>query len=366
MLTTALENQVLFALIVVTIKRSFLMVHKEGPIGYKPLPQDPVLSGALDDLHKYQNRMLFPWALKATLRTGGMIALDLTIVHRPSRKAQYFRVPYEEVESCAYAILWTKHVFQTLSKSKEFETLTRYPITDSFVKAIGAAEPEETFVRGVGYLKEAYESIPKSTIEYKPQLPPVSPDYLRKAITRYIPENKKGASKPVKIKKVVFNEPATIVWWDDGEKTVVRVRNGEKYDAEKGLAMAISKKFLGGRRGLVDAFNTAGLIEPRYTWKDITRQELPKLALGMFLREVQNNIRSFGYISVMRLVDLADEWHIFNEPVTLPRRSDVFVLGWKNESDFGIAVDHGKTHIYIRHSPQPIKRVEQEPDDAQA
>ena len=46
------------------------------------------------------------------------------------------------------------------------------------------------------------------------------------------------------IKNVIFNPPATIVFWTDGTKTVVKA-HGEEFDPEKGLAMAISKKTLG-------------------------------------------------------------------------------------------------------------------------
>lgn len=45
--------------------------------------------------------------------------------------------------------------------------------------------------------------------------------------------------------KVIFNNPATIVIWSDGSKTVVKCHN-EDFDPEKGLAMAICKKVLGG------------------------------------------------------------------------------------------------------------------------
>lgn len=48
------------------------------------------------------------------------------------------------------------------------------------------------------------------------------------------------------IKKVVFNNPATIILWDDGTKTVVKAHN-EEYDPEKGLAIAIAKKALGNK-----------------------------------------------------------------------------------------------------------------------
>lgn len=46
------------------------------------------------------------------------------------------------------------------------------------------------------------------------------------------------------IEKVLFNDPATIVFWKDGKKTIVKAEN-ETYDPEKGLAMAISKRALG-------------------------------------------------------------------------------------------------------------------------
>lgn len=48
----------------------------------------------------------------------------------------------------------------------------------------------------------------------------------------------------LEIKRVIFNDPATIVLWADGTKTVVKVHD-EPFDAEKGLAMAILKKLCG-------------------------------------------------------------------------------------------------------------------------
>lgn len=52
----------------------------------------------------------------------------------------------------------------------------------------------------------------------------------------------------ISIDRVLFSPPATIVFWNDGSKTVVKAQNGEPFDKEKGLAMAICKK-LGGNRG---------------------------------------------------------------------------------------------------------------------
>lgn len=55
------------------------------------------------------------------------------------------------------------------------------------------------------------------------------------------------------IKKVKFNPPATIVFWTDNTKTVVKC-NGEDYDPEKGLAMCICKKMLGNRGNYYEVF----------------------------------------------------------------------------------------------------------------
>lgn len=47
------------------------------------------------------------------------------------------------------------------------------------------------------------------------------------------------------IQRVIFNGPATIVFWYDGTKTVVKCGSGDVFDREKGLGMAIMKKLYG-------------------------------------------------------------------------------------------------------------------------
>lgn len=70
------------------------------------------------------------------------------------------------------------------------------------------------------------------------------------------------------IKDVVFNDPATIVFWSDGTKTVVKCQGDEVYDPEKGLAMAISKKVLGNG---YDYYNTFKKWEKKY--KPVEKKE---------------------------------------------------------------------------------------------
>ena len=53
--------------------------------------------------------------------------------------------------------------------------------------------------------------------------------------------NKPTPSNP--IKQVIFDGPATIVYWKNGRKTVVKCQEGSLNDPEKGLAMAVARHY---------------------------------------------------------------------------------------------------------------------------
>lgn len=66
------------------------------------------------------------------------------------------------------------------------------------------------------------------------------------AATQALFESMFGISKTTMgIKNVIFHDPATIVYWMDGSKTVVKCQPGDIFDPEKGLAMAIAKRVYG-------------------------------------------------------------------------------------------------------------------------
>ena len=56
------------------------------------------------------------------------------------------------------------------------------------------------------------------------------------------------------IKKVIFNDPVTVVIWDDDTKTIVKCQPGDTYDAEKGLALCIAKKYFGNKGNFNEVF----------------------------------------------------------------------------------------------------------------
>ena len=62
------------------------------------------------------------------------------------------------------------------------------------------------------------------------------------------------STNTVFLKKVIYNDPATIAFWSDGTKTVVKAQPGDIFDPEKGLAMAIAKKACGNTGNYYNGF----------------------------------------------------------------------------------------------------------------
>lgn len=107
-------------------------------------------------------------------------------------------------------------------------------------------------------------SYPYTIDEFVKRMYALPAGYYRKTVVDYCGNNVIVRSKVAekiknpclylpKIKKVIFNPPATIIFWQDDTKTVVKAVN-EPYDPEKGLAMAISKKAFGNNQSYYSIF----------------------------------------------------------------------------------------------------------------
>lgn len=77
-----------------------------------------------------------------------------------------------------------------------------------------------------------------------PRMKPIAKNMEKVKNNSYLPE----------IKDVIFNNPATIVLWADGTKTVVKCQKEDDYYMEIGLAMCIAKKALGNQGNFNDVF----------------------------------------------------------------------------------------------------------------
>lgn len=81
---------------------------------------------------------------------------------------------------------------------------------------------------------------------------------------------------PGMIDRVIFNDPATIILWKDGSKTVVKRSDDDVWDPEKGFCMAVIKK-LYGHTSFIKRF-----MEPD--------EEMPILTV----EEACENLKNFG------------------------------------------------------------------------
>lgn len=81
------------------------------------------------------------------------------------------------------------------------------------------------------------------------------------------------------IDRVIFNDPATIVFWADGTKTVVKCQEGDVYSKETGLALCIAKKALGNKGNFNNVF---------HEW--IPEEEEPKESMVSDLNQAFKNV----------------------------------------------------------------------------
>lgn len=63
--------------------------------------------------------------------------------------------------------------------------------------------------------------------------------------------------KNYKVKRIIYNNPATIVFWEDGTKTVVKKAKGEKFNKYNAFCAALAKK-LYGNNSRVNAIVASG------------------------------------------------------------------------------------------------------------
>lgn len=128
----------------------------------------------------------------------------------------------------------------------------------------------------------------------------------------------------ITIKNVIFNDPATIVFWQDGTKTVVKAQDGDEFDPEKGLAMAITKKVYGNKGNYCNQLKKWLPKEEKSTLKvDPFRLFEPKefnftftcdnLAKGL-LNELTGAIENITFTGVK--VDTSDEKPAAKKPMT--------------------------------------------------
>ena len=100
------------------------------------------------------------------------------------------------------------------------------------------------YVRFVVWDERGLQLVEKSEVRLRKKLESafgIKTDYIK-------------AGSVIGIKDVIFHNPATIILWEDGTKTVVKCGENDTYDSEKGMAMAICKKLMGNKGNYNNVF----------------------------------------------------------------------------------------------------------------
>ena len=139
---------------------------------------------------------------------------------------------------------------------KETELLELFAKTKMVKTDYNACSKRKDGLRAAAcYVDESV--IPKTLTDGSCDKSDISHEEVKEVIRRFVKNiygiPNEGMVYPVEIEKVIFNDPATIVIWSDGSKTVVKCAN-EEFDKEKGLAMAICKRVLGNKGNYFNEF----------------------------------------------------------------------------------------------------------------
>ena len=101
--------------------------------------------------------------------------------------------------------------------------------------------------------EQSWDGSVEITLRVVPDMFPKSNELVKRGIA-YLREMSLRRKKNGGIQKVIFNDPATVVIWEDGSKTVVKCQPNDEYSKETGLAMCIAKKYLGNKGNFNEVF----------------------------------------------------------------------------------------------------------------
>lgn len=123
------------------------------------------------------------------------------------------------------------------------------------------------------YLDKAYEYLDKTEYNqkhrptYKPECKPVSKPKAACSCGDACKCKSEKSSRIPKITRVIFNNPDTTVFFDDGTISHVKAIAGDKFDKEHGILYAVFKRLYGnhgareGMRGLMPGSGASRLLQ---------------------------------------------------------------------------------------------------------
>ena len=80
------------------------------------------------------------------------------------------------------------------------------------------------------------------------------------------------------IKKIMYKPPATIIFWNDGTKTVAVCEKGDVYNRELGFALCVLKKKYGNKKvhDMLDKYvHSVSKDDGAMVWEDKPKEKKP-------------------------------------------------------------------------------------------
>lgn len=131
-----------------------------------------------------------------------------------------------------------------------------------------------------------------------------------------------------RIKDVIFNDPATIVLWADGTKTVVKCNGEQVFDPEKGLAMAIVKKYMGTNKS-------------KSNYCDIFKKWIPEVKEEVKKEEVKEESKKSSYdgVKLMTVKEFAKRAGVSESTIRSQISKGQFPKAFKDNGKWMIPVE---------------------------
>lgn len=105
----------------------------------------------------------------------------------------------------------------------------------------------------------------------------------------------------VGIKNIIFNDPATITFWNDGTKTVVKTHADDEYDPLVGLLLCVSKKHLGTNRKIFKA------LDKFYPDWEKKRKSQPRKNSTLDYNNLTKALNNSKYVQLLRLYEKSED-----------------------------------------------------------
>lgn len=176
------------------------------------------------------------------------------------------------------------------------------------------------------------------------------------------------------IKKIIFNYPATIVFWNDGMKTVVKCSEGDKFNKFQGVAAAVMRRMYENLYGsmnyikkkIAEAQDDSPKLEndvkkmvEKTEKKEKNEEESCKIKIIKFfemekacqtLELMKLSIKKTGYISICEYYKIAEHEELITQDINQCQ------YGWINLGKAFISEDF-ETMWYQIKLPEPINIV---------